>query len=98
MPLTLSFPLTVDADLGRTAQTLLRQACGGQIRSISFENIPDRHETRLWVTLAAVAYGVALHALILGLPAAEFGAVRANGFDGLGAQEQEIGVATQTMV
>ena len=78
---TLSFPLTVDADLGRTAQTLLRRECGGAIRAIRLELIPDRHQARLWVTLATAAYGVALHAIILGLPAAEFGAVRTLGVD-----------------
>jgi len=88
---TISFPLTVDADLSRTAQTLLRRECGNDIRAITFEIIPDRHQARLWVTLAAAAYGVALHAIILGLPAAELGALRSNGFDGLGA-------ATQSMV
>ena len=31
---------------------------------------------RLWVTLTAAAYTLALHALILSLPAAEFGAVK----------------------
>ncbi len=78
---TLSFPLTVDADLGRTAQTLLRRECGSAIRAIRLELIPDRHQARLWVTLATAAYGVALHAIILGLPAAEFGAVRTLGVD-----------------
>ena len=79
---TVSFPLTVDADLSRAAQTLLRSKCGSQIRTITLENIPNRHATRLWVTLGVTAYGPALHEVILGLPAAEFGAVRANGFDG----------------
>ena len=90
MPLTVSFPLTVDADLGRAAQSLLRRECGDDIRAITFEKIPDRHQTRLWVTLAAAAYGIALHAVILGLPAAEFGALRANGFDGLGGTAQSV--------
>ncbi|WP_236621570.1 hypothetical protein [Asticcacaulis benevestitus] len=70
------FPLTVDTDLSLTAQTLLRRECGAQIQSIRLEAIPDKHEARLWVTLAAAAYGLALHALILGLPAAQFGAVK----------------------
>jgi hypothetical protein len=80
---TVSFPLTVDAALSRTAQSVLRRECGSHIRAITLENIPDRHETRLWVTLAAAAYSVALHAVILGLPAAEFGAVRMSGFDAI---------------
>ena len=87
---TISFPLTVDADLGRTAQTLLRRECGSDIRAITFEIIPDRHQARLWVTLAAAAYSVAVHAIILGLPAAEFGAVRANGFDSLAAAAEKL--------
>ncbi len=89
-PVTVSFPLTVDADLSPAAQALLRHECGGDIRTITLENIPDRHQTRLWVTLAAAAYGLALHAVILGLPAAEFGAVRANGFDGLGVTARSV--------
>lgn len=90
MPATISFPLTVDADLSGPAQTLLRRECGADIRVITFENIPDRHQTRLWVTLAAAAYGIALHALILGLPAAEIGALRGSGFDNLGAAVQSV--------
>ena len=80
---TVSFPLTVDADLSRIAQNLLRTECGAHIRAITLENIPDRHQTRLWVTLGTAAYGLALHALIFGLPAAEFGAVRTSGVDNL---------------
>ena len=87
---TISFPLTVDADLGRTAQTLLRRECGSDIRAIRPEIIPDRHQARLWVTLAAAAYGVALRAIILGLPAAEFGAVRTTGFDSLAASAEKL--------
>ena len=90
MPANISFPLTVDADLSGVAQTLLRRECGAQIRAITFENLPDRHQTRLWVTLGAAAYGIALHAVILGLPAAEFGALRLNGFDGLGGAAQSM--------
>ncbi len=75
-PPTVFFPLTVDQDFSATAQTVLRRECGSAIRSITLESIPDKHEMRLWVTLAAAAYTVALHALILGLPAAEFGAVK----------------------
>ena len=90
MSLNVSFPLTVDADLSGTAQTLLRRECGSQIRAITFEPIPDRHQTRLWVTLGAAAYGLALHAVILGLPAAEFGALRANGIDTVGTAAQSV--------
>ena len=75
-PATVFFPLTVDQDVSATAQNLLRRECGGDIRSITLECLPDTHEMRLWVTLAAAAYTVAVHALILGLPAAEFGAVK----------------------
>ena len=73
---TVYFPLTVDSDLSLAAQSLLRRECGPQINSISLEPVPDKHEMRLWVTLTAAAYGLALHALILGLPAAEFGPVK----------------------
>ena len=75
------FPLTVAADLSLTAQSLLRRECGAEINSISLEPIPDKHEMRLWVTLTKAAYGLALHALILGLPAAEFGAVKTSKTD-----------------
>ncbi len=90
LPVTVSFPLIVDADLSRTAQNLLRQACGPQIRAITLENIPDRHETRLWVTLTAAACGAAVHSVILGLPAAEIGAVRASRFDGPAVSTQRL--------
>ena len=70
------FPLTVDSDLTLAAQSLLHSECGVHIRSIQLESLPDTHEMRFWVTLAAAAYGLALHALILGLPAAQFGAVK----------------------
>ena len=90
MPATVSFPLTVDEDLSGAAQTLLRRECGAHIRAITLENIPDRHQARLWVTLGAAAYGLALHAVVLGLPAAEFGALRSNGFDSLGGVAQSM--------
>ena len=80
---TVSFPLTIDADLSRTAQTLLRAECGAYIRAIALQDIPERHQTRLWVTLGAAAYGQVLHAVIFGLPAAEFGALRTSGVDSL---------------
>ncbi len=73
---TVYFPLTVDSDLSLTAQSLLRRECGGQINSIRLEPVPDRHEMRLWVTLTAAAYGLVLHTVIMGMTAAEFGAVR----------------------
>lgn len=73
---TVLFPVTVDSGLSVTAQSLLRCECGTQICSIQLEALPDKHEVCLWVTLAAAAYGLALHALILGLPAARFGAVK----------------------
>lgn len=90
MPVTVSFPLMVDQDLSGPVQTLLRRECGAHIRAITLENIPDRHQTRLWVTLGATAYGLALHAVILGLPAAELGALRTNDFDGLGVTAQSV--------
>ena len=70
------FPLIIDQDLSAKAQKILRSECGSDIRTITLECIPDRHEMRLWVTLTAAAYTLALHALILSLPAAEFGAVK----------------------
>ncbi len=71
------FPVTVSEDLSQRAQSVLRAECGAKIQSIALERLPDHNEARLWVTVAAVAYGVAIHALISSLPAAEFGAVRA---------------------
>lgn len=75
-PAIVFFPLTVDQDFSATAQKLLRRECGADIHTITLESLPDTHEMRLWVTLTAAAYSVALHALILGLPAAEFGIVK----------------------
>ena len=73
--MTVLFPLTVDTDLSLTAQSLLRRECGAQSRSIRLQPIPEKHEACLWVTLSASAYEPAVHALVLGLPAAQFGAV-----------------------
>lgn len=78
---TVSFPLIVDSDLSLTAQLLLRRECGAQICSIQMDPLPDTHQTCLRVTLTAAAYGLVLHAIILGLPAAQFGAVRAVDVD-----------------
>jgi len=76
MPLTVHFPLTVDQDLSLTAQTLLRRECGDLIRTITQESVPHQNETRLWITLAATAFSKALHAVLLGIPAAEFGPLK----------------------
>ncbi len=70
------FPLTVDTDLSLMAQSLLCRECGIRLCSIQVEARPDTHETCLWVTLVAATYGHALRTLILGLPAAQFGAVK----------------------
>lgn len=78
---TVTFPLTVDSDLSLTAQSLLRREAGPRVHAISLEPRADTHEMRLWVTLDAVAYGPAVHAVIMGLPAAEFGAVRVSRAD-----------------
>ena len=74
-------PLTVDSDLSLTAQSLLRRECGASVHAISLEPRPDTHDMRLWVTLEAEAYSPAVHAVIMGLPAAEFGAVRPSRAD-----------------
>ncbi len=83
------FPVTISEDLSQQAQSLLRAECGAKIQSIALELLPDHHEARLWVTVAAIAYGLAIHALISGLPAAEFGAVRALQWEPLGAPCQQ---------
>lgn len=69
------FAVTVDQSLSQKAECVIRSECGARVRSISLEPLPDRHEVRLWVTLAALAYGLAVHAIVSGLPAAEFGKV-----------------------
>ncbi len=74
-PAAVYFPLTVDSRFSGDAQALLRRECRDHIRSISLEVLPGGDQVRLWVTLAAVAYGLALHAVIMCLPAAEFGRV-----------------------
>ena len=78
---TVIFPLTVASDLSLTAQSLLRRECGAGIHAISLEPRPDTHDMRLWVTLESRAYNPAVHAVIMGLPAAEFGAVRPSRTD-----------------
>ncbi len=70
------FPLTIASDLSRTAQTCLRRACGADISAITIEPLPDHTQVRLWISLQAAAYGLALHAVIADLAGAEFGAVR----------------------
>lgn len=71
----LNFPVTVSEDLALKARALLCEGCRSDLHTIRFEALPDDHAARLWVTVAANGYGAALHALICGLPAAEFGAV-----------------------
>ncbi len=75
-PETVYFSLTVDRALSFTAQSLLRRECGNAVGEIALEPLDDHH-VRLWVYVATAACGVALHVLILGLPAAEFGPIRA---------------------
>lgn len=71
----LNFPVTVSEDWALKAHALLRMGCGSDLHTVRFETVPDDNATRLWITVAATGYGPALHALIGGLPAAEFGAV-----------------------
>jgi hypothetical protein len=72
---TVFFPLIVDSDLSLTAQSLLRRECGASIGQLKLEPLPRHHQVRIWVYLAAAAYTVALHAIVLGLPVAEVGSV-----------------------
>ena len=69
------FPLTIDSDLSAEAQAILQRTCGEEIDAIELEPLIRKHQTKLWIHLKATAYNMALHALILGLPAAEFGSV-----------------------
>ncbi|MDV6330089.1 hypothetical protein [Asticcacaulis sp. 201] len=75
LPSLLTFPLTVDADLSATAQGLLRRECGCDLHAIDIEAVGDTHDIRCRITVAATACERAMHALIAGLPAAQFGAV-----------------------
>lgn len=79
------FPLTIDSDLSLTAQSVLRRECGDHICAITLEYRPDRHEVRLWITLAAAAYVLAVHVLIAEVPAAEFGSVRPSKYESASA-------------
>ncbi len=71
----LCFPITVDTDFSEQAQTILQTTCGEAIEAVTLEISSRKHQTKLWVRLAASAYQHAIHALIIGLPAAEFGGV-----------------------
>ena len=72
------FPLTVDSDLSAKAQDIIRRTCGKSVRKIKLEQLINKHQTKIWVNLKAAVYRIALHALIIGLPAAELGSVTHN--------------------
>ncbi|MDC7677700.1 hypothetical protein [Asticcacaulis machinosus] len=73
---TVYFPLTVDEALSQKAQLLLKTECADLIGDMNCEALPARHQTRIWIYVKAATYGLLLHALILGLPSAEFGALK----------------------
>jgi len=72
----LYFPLTVDSDLSAEAQNIIRHSCGTSVSSLKLEPLPIKHQTKIWVSLQAAAFSIALHAIILGLPGAELGMVK----------------------
>lgn len=67
------FSLTIDDDLCPGAEAILRRE---QALIGAREDLPRDHKRRLWVMTRAAACTVLIHALILGLPAAEIGAFR----------------------
>ena len=67
------FSVTVRSDLAVMARAALLRTSEGANPSIRTEFIPSHDEARLWIIFPAAAYGAAIHALIVELPAAEFG-------------------------
>jgi hypothetical protein len=71
----LSFPITADTSLAVALQDTLVRVCGSALTSLTIEAVPQKHQSRLWLVLQAPVFGVALHAVITGIPQAELGPV-----------------------
>ncbi len=69
------FPLTVDENLSADAQNIVKRTCGENILSLKEEHLLTKHQSKIWIRMQAVAFGIALHAIMLGLPGAELGRV-----------------------
>jgi hypothetical protein len=69
------FPITVDESLSAEAQNIVNRFCGDSVSSLKVEPILRKHQSKIWISVKEAAYGITLHALILGLPSAEFGPV-----------------------
>ena len=72
------FPLTVDEHLSADAQQLVEKTCGDSILYLDVVPVPNKHQSKIWIGLKAAALGMALHAVIMGLPNAELGPVKHN--------------------
>ena len=70
-----TFPIIVDASLSAEAQNIVNRSCGDSVSSLKVEHLHKKHQSKIWISLKAAAYNIALHAIILGLPGAELGPV-----------------------
>ncbi len=70
----LCFPITVDESLSAEAQQLVTRSCGDSIISLNVEPLLKKHQSKIWITMKAAAWSIAVHAII-GLSAAELGLV-----------------------
>ena len=69
------FPITIDESLSAEAQNIVNRSCGDSVSSLKVEPLLRKHQLKIWITVKAAAYGIVLHAIILGLPSAELGPV-----------------------
>ena len=69
------FPITVDDSLSTEAQNIVKRSCGDSVSSLEVEPLLRKHQSKIWISMKAAAYSIALHAIILGLPSAELGPV-----------------------
>ncbi len=70
------FPITVDDSLSAEAQAIVDRSCGDSVLYLDIVSVPNKHQSKIWIGLKAAAFGIALHAVIMGLPSAELGMVR----------------------
>ena len=70
-----TFPVTVDESLSAEAQNIVNRSCGDSISSFKVEPLLRKHQSKIWISVKAAAYGIAFHAIIMGLPSAELGPV-----------------------
>jgi len=72
----LYFPITVDSSLDFELKSVMLRFCSDSIKALRIQEIPQKHQVKIWIHMKASAFGDAMHAIITDVSGAELGPVK----------------------